>query len=122
LVYRPDDAIHHLVQRFLGPVRRAGQGLLRHGTPGNEAAVLSGAGFTGPEYDRLPANGVLIRTADDLVAQVYSLSSSAPHLFGDRGAEFERELRRVLREASPSNLFAEQPPDTELFIWRTPRS
>ncbi len=118
----PAAAIDHLVRTYLGPVRRAGQGVLRHGTPSNEAAVLRAAGFTGPEYERLPAHELLTRTAADLVAQVYSLSSSAPHLFGNRRAEFERELRQVLREASPSNRFTEQPPDTELFIWRTPRS
>lgn len=118
----PDDAIEHLVRAYLGPVRRAGQGVLRHGTPGNEAAVLSGAGFVGPEYERLPAAGLLIRTADDLVAQVFSLSSSAPHLFADRRDEFERELRRLLGDASPANLFAEQPPDTEVFVWRAPGS
>jgi hypothetical protein len=95
--------------------------VLPHGTPGNEAAVLRAAGFAGPEHERLPADGPLVRTADDVVAWVYSLSGSAPHLFGDGFEAFESDLRHLLAEASPSNLFAEQPPDTEVFVWRTPR-
>ena len=83
--------------------------------------VLSGAGFKGPERVVVPAAAALVRTADDIVAWVYSLSGSAPHLFGDRGAEFETELRRLLHAASPSDLFAERPPDTEDLVWRTPR-
>jgi SAM-dependent methyltransferase len=117
----PYDAIRELVRRYLGPVRRAGQGLLPHGTPSDEAAVLSGAGFRGRERLKVPAEGLLVRPVGDIVAWVYSLSGSAPHLFGDRLAAFEGDLRRLLGEAPPSGLFAEQPPDTEVFVWRTPR-
>ena len=116
----PYAAIRELVRRYLGPVRRAGQGVLPHGTPGGEAAVLSRAGFEGPEYVRVPAARVHVRTADDVVAWVFSLSDSAPHLFGDRRDEFEADLRRVLRESSPADRFAERLPDTEVFVWRTP--
>ncbi len=116
----PHDAINELVRRYLGPLRRAGQGALPHGTPDDEAAVLGEAGFGGPERVRVPAGGVLVRTADDVVAWVYSLSGSAPHLFEERGDEFETDLRRLLHDASPSDRFAEQAPDTEVFVWRTP--
>jgi hypothetical protein len=116
----PEPAIRELVRRYLGPLPRAGQGLLRYGTPGDEAAVLSLAGFAGPEYLRVPTAGVRERTTDDVVTWVYSLSSSAPHLFGQRRGEFEADFRRLLDEASRSGQFAEQPPDTVVFIWRTP--
>ena len=117
----PYEAIRELVQRYLGPVPRAGQGVLRHGTPDGEAMVLSGAGFEGPKRVVVPAAAALVRTADDIVAWVYSLAGSAPHLFGDHRDTFETELRRVLRDASPAGRFAERPPDTEVFVWRTPR-
>ena len=117
----PRVAIRELVRRYLGPIPRAGQGVLRYGTPGDEAAVLTSAGFAGPEYVRVPAGGVRVRTADDVVAWVYSLSSSAPHLFGERRQAFETDLRRLLRDTSPADRFVEQPPDTEAFVWRTPR-
>jgi hypothetical protein len=92
--------------------------VLRHGTPGGEAAVLSNAGFEGPEFLRVPAGEVLERSAEDVVAWVYSMSDSAPHLFGDRAEAFEIELRRLLNDASPSGRFAEIPRDTEVNVWR----
>ena len=116
----PYAAIRDLVRRWLGPVPRAGRGLLRHGTPGDEEAVLAAAGFAGPERLVLPAGDLRVLGEDDVVAWVWSLSSSAPHLFGDRRGQFEADLRRVLRGASPTNTFAERPPATEVRVWRTP--
>jgi SAM-dependent methyltransferase len=115
----PYDRITGLVQRYLGPVRRAGRGTLVAGTPDGEDLVLARAGF--PSLDRhvVPAGYAVERSADDVVAWVFSLSSSAPHLFGDRLDAFERDLRGVLRDASPeSGRFAEVVPPTELRIWR----
>jgi SAM-dependent methyltransferase len=116
----PHQAIKELVTRYLGPVRRAGQGVLLYGTPDGEADVLARAGFDEPEI--VPAGGreVIVRTADDLVAAQFSNSGSAPHLFGDRLPQFEADLRAILAEASPSGLFAEQTGDTEIRVWRRP--
>jgi ubiquinone/menaquinone biosynthesis C-methylase UbiE len=114
----PHEAIRELIRRYLGPVPRAGQGFPRYGSPDGEAIVLRNAGFQHPERVQIPAQGVRTRNADDLVAWVYALSGSAPHLFGDRLDEFETDLRHLLDDASPSGLFAERPPDTEVFIWR----
>lgn len=116
----PHAAIQELTRRWLGPVRRAGQGLLRHGTPGDEEAVLAAAGFADPARLVLPPGGPWIRGEDDVVAWVWSHSGSAPHLFGARRAEFEGELRALLRDASPAGLFAEWPPETEARVWPTP--
>src|SRR4051812_27134308 len=73
----PYDDIQQLVERYLGPVRRAGQGFLRFGTPGDEASVLTEAGFLGSEQIIVPATEPFIRDVDDVVAWVYSLSGSA---------------------------------------------
>lgn len=116
----PYAAIRELVRQWLGPIPRAGQGFLRHGTPGDEEVVLATAGYLGPERLALPAGSPRILGEDDVVAWVWSLSSSAPHLFGERRGEFEAELRALLRAASPTGTFAEWPPDTEVRIWRTP--
>ncbi|MFF2617768.1 class I SAM-dependent methyltransferase [Kitasatospora sp. NPDC058046] len=115
----PYAAIDGLVRRYLGPVRRAGQGLLPHGTPGDEAAVLARAGFAGPQRIVVPGGRPLERTADDAVAGVFALSSSAPHLFAERRPAFEADLRRLLARTSPSGLFSERQPSSEVFIWRT---
>jgi SAM-dependent methyltransferase len=116
----PFDAIRDLLRQYLGPVRRAGQGVLPHGTPGDEATVLRSAGFEVPQRLRASAGPALERSVDDIVAWVYSLSSSAPHLFGGEVEEFETKLRGLLNNAAPSGIFSEQPPDTEIFIWRKP--
>lgn len=116
----PYAAIRALVAAWLGPVARAGQGTLPKGPPSTEEPVLAAAGFLGPQRLHLPHAGPLDRTEDDVVAWVWSLSGSAPHLFGPRRAEFESELRAVLREASPDGVFAEWLPHTDVRIWRTP--
>jgi SAM-dependent methyltransferase len=116
----PAAAIRGLVEAYLGPERRAGQGVLRHGTESNEREVLERAGFGPPEPVVVTGRQILARDADDVVAAVFSLSGSAPHLFGDRLAEFERELRDLLAESSGSGLFSEQVPDLALVFYRRP--
>ncbi|HZQ37421.1 MAG TPA: class I SAM-dependent methyltransferase [Dehalococcoidia bacterium] len=117
----PRAEMEALVRRYLGPERRAGQGVLRYGTPGDELAVLRRAGFPEPQIVAVPGGEIVIRTIDDLVAAQFSNSGSAPHLFGERRAEFESELRHLLEAASPSGLFAQQTDDCELRIWRRPQ-
>jgi SAM-dependent methyltransferase len=116
----PEEAMQELARAYLGPVRRAGQGVLAHGTPDGEALVLAHAGFTPPTYVFVPGPDFVVRTVDDLVAARFSSSSSAPHLFGARLAAFEADLRALLRRASPSGRFAERPGPTELRFWRKP--
>ena len=114
----PYESIRALVRRWLGPVQRAGQGLLPFGSPGDEEAVLAAAGFAGPERLELPADAPRVRSEDDVVAWVWSLSGSAPHLFGARRGAFEAELRAALRDASPTGIFVEALPDTDVRLWR----
>ncbi|MFI6283894.1 class I SAM-dependent methyltransferase [Streptomyces sp. NPDC051018] len=115
----PYCEVAELVRRYLGPVRRAGRGVLPDGTPGNESAVFARAGFPGPERRVVPGGQALERSSDAVVSWVFSLSSSAPHLFGPRRDDFESDLRRLLGNSSASGLFSERLPSTEIFIWRT---
>ncbi|MCE7047504.1 class I SAM-dependent methyltransferase [Streptomyces purpurascens] len=114
----PYTGVDDLVKRYLGPVRRAGRGVLAHGTPGAEDEVFARAGFSGPRRLVVPGGQVLERTFDDVVAWVFSMSFSAPHLFEGRRDDFEADLRLLLREASPSGRFSERAPSTEVFVWR----
>lgn len=116
----PYDRVGDVVRRYLGPVRRAGQGTLIHGTPDREELVLARAGFAGPDRVVVPGGQALTRTADDVVAWMFSRSDSAPHLFGARVADVERDVRAVLRDAAPDGRFAERQPGTEIRIWRAP--
>lgn len=116
----PFEAIAALVRSYLGEVRRAGQGVLRFGTQSGERAIVEGAGFGGYRRLPVPAGAAVERSADDIVALVFSRSDSAPHLFGDRVDDFERDLRARLHETSPDGVFAERLPDTEIWIWQRP--
>jgi SAM-dependent methyltransferase len=118
--FPPHARIRELRIRYLGPVRRAGQGVLLHGTPDGEDAVVRRAGFEQMEVIPLGGREVVVWTVEDVVAAYYSSSGTAPHLFGDRLPEFEAELRHVLADASPSGLFAVRTGDTELRVWRKP--
>jgi SAM-dependent methyltransferase len=113
----PRKAIGELVQRYLGSQRRAGQGVLPAETPSGEDEVYRAAGFTGPQRLEVPGREVE-RTADQIAASIYSLSTSAPHLFGDHLDEFDGELRQLLAEASADGVFSEQMRCIALDIWR----
>jgi len=114
----PYDEIRSLVKTFLGPVRRAGQGVLVKGTPADEVDVLARNGFDGPDRITVPAGEVLRRSSDDVIAGVYARSDSAPGLFGEDIKVFDTQLRALLAETSPTGYFAEHSPDTELVVWR----
>lgn len=114
----PQAAVDDLVKRYLGPVRRAGQGVLLYGSPSGEAAVLERAGFVDFQRYVVPGGAPAERGVEDIVARVFSMSSSAPHLFGGHREAFEADLGRLLLDASPSGLFSERLPSTEVFVWR----
>lgn len=113
----PYDRIDELVAGYVGTVRRAGLGWLPHGTATGEEEVMVDAGFSGPARLQVPGRAIE-RSEDEIVASVFSRSSSAPHLFGERLAEFEHELRELLRDASPQGRFGEITREIELVIWR----
>jgi SAM-dependent methyltransferase len=112
----PQAAIADLVRRYLGPERRAGQGVLPAGTPGGEEDIYRAAGFTGPRRFEVPGYAVE-RTADQVVAAVLSLSGSAPHLFGPRLAAFEADLRALLHDTSPTGVFSQHMREIALDLW-----
>jgi SAM-dependent methyltransferase len=113
----PWPAITDLVGRYLGPQRRAGQGVLPAATPAGENDAYRAAGFTGPHRLHLP--GVVVdRSADQVLAAVLSLSSSAPHLFGPRLPAFQTDLRRLLHDTNPTGVFSQHMREIALDLWR----
>jgi SAM-dependent methyltransferase len=115
----PWDRIQDLVRAHLGPDRRAGKSIVVDGsTSGDEASVFRAAQLAGPEVIDVPGGDALVRTEDQVVASVLSLSSSAPQLFGDGLATFVDELRAMLAQVSPDGQFSEQPQDIRLSLWR----
>lgn len=110
--------IDMLVVRYLGPVRRAGQGVLPTGTRPGEEEVMRAAGYRGPTRIIVGGDEVEERSVDDLVASVFSLSSSTPHLFGPDLAAFETDLRDLLTNAADNGHFSERRREIEAVIWR----
>jgi len=105
---RAAEAGAELVRSYLGAMPRAGRGLLPEGTPSNEDAVFTEAGLSGPVRVEVSGDRVLHRDEDDIVASVFSLSSAAPQLFGERLAE---------RKASSTGQFSERAGPISLRIW-----
>ena len=75
-------------------------------------------GFTGPMRVTVERGEVVHRSLDEVVSAVFSLSGSAPHLFQNRLGDFESDLRRLLRAASPTGWFSERTREIALVIWR----
>ena len=103
--------------RYLGSDRRAGRGV-RNTSPDGEDAVFQGAGFAPAETAVVPDGRVLVRSIEDVVANVLSTSSTAPALFGEQLPAFEADLRALLAEDSVDGKFAVRLPDNILRIWR----
>ena len=91
---------------------------VRNTSPSGGPDVFAAAGFAAPEVFAVPDGRLLRRTIDHLVAERLASSGTAPHLFGERLAELERELREVLAAATPSGQFSVRLPDNTLFVYR----
>jgi SAM-dependent methyltransferase len=112
----PRAAINELVERYLGPMNRLLKGLPPN-TGEREAVVWRAAGCHGPQRIEVPGQ-IVERSSDQIVAGIFSLSSSTPYLFGDRRDAFEADLRRLLHDATPSGIFSEQMREIAADIWR----
>jgi SAM-dependent methyltransferase len=113
----PRAEISDLICQYLGPVRRAGQGILPDGPVFDAVPVMAQAGFTGPTRLTVRGPSVTERNEDEIVASLFSTTYAAPHLFGERIEEFEVDLRSILRKASPTGFFCEERRKIALDVW-----
>lgn len=111
----PEDAIDELRVRWLGPDKRAGQGY-RNTSPSGEDEIFQAAGFAPEQIAIVPDDRILERTTDEVVAWALSMSTMAPHLFGDHLDDFERDLRAVLSDTSTDGRFSVALCDNRLRI------
>jgi SAM-dependent methyltransferase len=115
----PHAEVEALVEKYLGPVRRAGQGVApvrRH----RFEDVLVRTRFGAPRSIFAPGIPDLLRDSESVLSGYLSMSSSAPHLFGDRLEEFGGEVRELLTSRSPEGVFWDWPGDTEVLLARKP--
>jgi SAM-dependent methyltransferase len=114
----PYEHIDALIRSYLGPGRRAGRGVRQVRTAEHEEDALRRAGFTRRTRVELDTARIVTRSVDDVVAATFSLSGSTPHLFGAQVAQFESDLRALLRNTAPDGTFSERTRPIALEIWR----
>jgi SAM-dependent methyltransferase len=115
----PHAEIRALVEKYLGPTRRAGQGVAPVRTH-RFADILVRTRFGAPRSVFVPGIPDLLRDSESVLSGYLSMSSSAPHLFGDRLEDFTREVRKLLASRSPEGVFWDWPGDTEIILVRKP--
>jgi SAM-dependent methyltransferase len=115
----PHDDLKALVAKYLGSTRRAGQGTAQERTHRFEA-VLARTRFGIPQQLFVPGIPDLLRDSESVLSGYLSLSSSAPHLFGDRLGDFACEVRALLASRSAEGIFWDWPGDTEVVLARKP--
>jgi SAM-dependent methyltransferase len=115
----PHAEIKALVEKYLGSARRAGQGIAPVRTHRFED-VLVRTRFGAPRSIFTPGVPNLLRDNESVLSGYFSMSSSAPHLFGDRVEDFAAEVRELLTLRSPDGIFWDWPGDTEVVLARKP--
>lgn len=115
----PHEEIKAAIARYLGPARRAGQGVASLPSERFEV-VLARTRFGQPRTVYLDGRADLIQSVEDVLANVHSMSYAAPPLFGDRLAAFDADLRALLTATSPAGTFWDWPGDTEVLLARKP--
>jgi SAM-dependent methyltransferase len=113
----PHAEIEAIVQRYLGPTKRAGQGPAPVRTHRFED-VLVRTRFGAPTSIFVPGIPDLERNSESVLSGYFSFSWSAPHLFGDRVDEFAADVRELLAARSPDGVFWDWPGDTEVILAR----
>jgi len=113
----PHDEIRALVRKYLGSTRRAGQGTAPVQALSVEDALAS-TRFGAPRVIFAPGIANRLQDTEGVLSNFFSMSFAAPHLFGDRVEEFAREVRELLRERSPEDVFWDWPGDTEIMLVR----
>jgi len=115
----PHAEIEALVQGYLGPTKRAGQGAAPTRAHRFED-ILVRTRFGAPGSIYAPGIPDLVRDGESVLSGYFSMSWSAPHLFGDRVDDFAREVRELLASRSPEGVFWDWPGDTEVVLARKP--
>jgi hypothetical protein len=113
----PHDELKALVKHYIGSNNRSGQGYVRSRSHTFED-VLVRTRFGEPVTLFAPGVPDLVRDADSVVSGYLSMSTSAPHLFGERLAAFVGDAHGLLDERSPSGLFWDWPGDTAIVLAR----
>jgi precorrin-6B methylase 2 len=112
----PHAALVALVERYLGPRRRAGSGFSALPQDRSEHALARTRFARSIRTHWCPGRRDIVREADEVLSGYLSLSWCAPHLFGNRLAAFAADVRAELAQRSPDGRFWDWPGDTEVML------
>lgn len=115
----PHAEIEALVDKYIGSTKRAGQGVAPARTHRFEDVLIL-TRFGEPRSIFVPGIPDLVRDSESVVSGYLSMSSSAPHLFGDRVGDFASDVRELLASRSSEGIFWDWPGDTEVILARKP--
>jgi SAM-dependent methyltransferase len=115
----PHARVRALIDTYLGPRQRAGQGFAAWPDEPLET-LFARTRFGVPQRLFAPGRADIVRSVDEVLANYFSMSYAAPHLFGERLGEFTAAVRADLSAHSPAGLFWDWPGDTEVVIVRKP--
>lgn len=116
---RPFGLSRHGVQKHLGSTKRSGRDTAPIRTHRIED-VLTRTPFGAPRVLFAPGIPDLVRNSESVLSGYFSMSYSAPHLFGGRREAFASEVRELLEARSPEDVFWDWPGDTEVMLARKP--
>jgi hypothetical protein len=105
-----------LMERYLGPINRAGEGFLPPDKANREEKVYRAAGFYGPQRIEVPGHR-RAHQRSDRGRHLLALQFDSPLIREPREA-FEADPRRLLHDANPAGIFSEQMREVAADIWR----
>ena len=112
----PHDEIEALVEKYLGSARWARWGNKPPKRTHSFEDVLVETRFGAPRVLFSPGVADLVRDSESVLSGYFSLSTSTPHLFGDRVDDFAGEVRELLAARSPDGVFWDWPGDTAIIL------
>jgi SAM-dependent methyltransferase len=111
--WRP--VIEEIRIRYLGPDRRAGDGLYPT-TSRRHEEILANSAFN--RIETVTWTQTVTRTLEEMVGLQLSQAYTSPALLGPHQSTYERDLREVLTELQPSGLFTQDLPTTAVIAAR----
>jgi SAM-dependent methyltransferase len=111
-----EQAMVRVIQRWLGPERRAGQGTFPWDHRPHEE-VLAASSFQRIEIGEQRVHHVW--DIDSLAGYLYSTSFCSPALLGDNKAAFEADLRDTLQRLSPEGRFEQDLRLQYILAWKS---
>lgn len=97
-----NKVVTDVVQRYLGPKRRAGIGTYSHPTKRHEQVIAESV-FSSIEV--LEYSKTITRSIDDIIGLTLSKSYSSPAQLGDKVDQFKMELKNELLKVNPTGEF-----------------